>query len=45
MGACMSCLDTWKAKVPSAVADKEVVGKLISVKKISGERVVLSENI
>ena len=37
MGACLSCLDTWKVKVPSAVSDKDAVGKLILVKKISGE--------
>jgi hypothetical protein len=35
MGACLSCLDTWKVKVPSAVSDKDAVGKLILVKKIS----------
>lgn len=37
MGACLSCLDMWKVRIPSAVPDKEVVGKLIVVKKISGE--------
>ena len=42
MGACLSCLDTWKVTAPSVVPNKAAVGKLILVKKISGECVTLS---
>ena len=37
LGACLSCLDMWKVRVPSVVPAKDMIGKLVLVKKISGK--------
>ena len=48
LGSSLSCLDMWKVRIPSVVSRKEMIGKLVLIKKISGKktlctRVLLSE--
>ena len=36
-GACLSCLDMWKVRIPSVMRRKDMIGELVLVKKISGK--------
>jgi hypothetical protein len=35
LGSSLSCLDMWKVRIPSVVPRKEMIGKLVLIKKIS----------
>ena len=38
LGSSLSCLDMWKVRIPSVVSRKEMIGKLVLIKKISGKK-------